>query len=90
LLDPELRRILDIELGQVRWRVQGVLSVDFGLVLTGEAKDFLLAEGTDKKHGARHLRRAIERLLVQPIARLLRTGQLERGDRVEVGSVLAA
>ena len=34
---------------------------------TTAAKDFLLlSEGTDTRYGARHLKRAIERLLVQP------------------------
>jgi ATP-dependent Clp protease ATP-binding subunit ClpA len=43
-----------------------------------------LLEGTDFQYGARPLKRAIERLLVQPLSNLLATGQIRRGDRVRV------
>ena len=48
------------------------------------AKDFLLREGTDMKFGARHLKRAIERLLVQPISNRIATGQAREGDSIKV------
>ena len=41
-------------------------------------------EGTDFKYGARHLKRAIERLLVQPLANLIASGQVYVGDRIRV------
>jgi ATP-dependent Clp protease ATP-binding subunit ClpB len=47
-------------------------------------KTFLLAEGTDPKYGARHLKRAIERHLVFPLANLVATGQVKLGDFVRV------
>jgi len=37
-------------------------------------------EGTDQRYGARHLKRAIERHVVYPIARLLATAQVHEGD----------
>ncbi len=48
------------------------------------AKGFLLQEGTDLKYGARHLKRAIERLLVQPMSNLIATDQVRGGDCVNV------
>ena len=48
------------------------------------AKDFLLKEGTDLKYGARHLKRAIERLLVQPVSNLIATDQVRGGDCIFV------
>ena len=51
---------------------------------TDDAKDFLLQEGTDLKYGARHLKRAIERLLVQPMSNLIATDQVRGGDCVNV------
>jgi hypothetical protein len=42
----------------------------------------LLQEGTDQRYGARHLKRAIERYVVCPIARLLATAQVQQGDAV--------
>jgi len=43
-------------------------------------KEFLLSEGTDPRCGARHLKRAVERHLVSPLANLLATGQVRSGD----------
>jgi hypothetical protein len=39
--------------------------------MTDSSREFLLEEGTDQRYGARHLKRAIERYLVSPLARLL-------------------
>jgi hypothetical protein len=44
----------------------------------------LLTEGTDSKYGARHLKRAIERYLVQPLSNLIATNQVRSGDWVKV------
>jgi hypothetical protein len=48
------------------------------------ARAFLLREGTDFKYGARHLKRAIEREVVYPMANLLATGQVGLGDEISV------
>ena len=47
-------------------------------------KQFLLREGTDLKYGARHLKRAIERHMVFPMANLVATGQVKLGDLVRI------
>jgi ATP-dependent Clp protease ATP-binding subunit ClpB len=82
---PELRRILDIELNMVQQRIFNA-SPDRSFVFkpSDAAKDFLLQEGTDLKYGARHLKRAIERLLVQPMSNLIATDQVRGGDCVYV------
>ncbi len=43
-----------------------------------------MTEGTDLKYGARHLKRAIERLLVQPMSNLIATDQVRGGDWIRV------
>jgi ATP-dependent Clp protease ATP-binding subunit ClpA len=48
------------------------------------AHEFLLREGTDLKYGARHLKRAIERHLVYPLANLLATEQVGLGDVLSI------
>ena len=48
--------------------------------VTPEARAHLLREGTDLKYGARHLKRAIERHIVYPLANLLATEQVRMGD----------
>ncbi|HKE20955.1 MAG TPA: AAA family ATPase [Bryobacteraceae bacterium] len=83
--DNELRRILNLELGYVLDRLRNAAGTqDIGFKLDGAARALLLKEGTDARYGARHLKRAIERLLVQPMANLIATGQVARGDQVFV------
>jgi ATP-dependent Clp protease ATP-binding subunit ClpB len=80
-----LEKILDIELEQVQQRIMSsAVSRQFVFNCTPGARDFLLAEGTDSKFGARHLKRSIERHLVFPLSNLLATGQIELGDLVTI------
>jgi ATP-dependent Clp protease ATP-binding subunit ClpA len=81
----ELSRIVDIELEMVQQRIQtAAASRPFLVNVTDSAKEFLLMEGTDLRYGARHLKRAIERLLVQPLSNLMASGQIHRGDCIRV------
>jgi ATP-dependent Clp protease ATP-binding subunit ClpB len=79
--EAELRRILDIELSFVQQRVLAASAERaFIFRLTDEAKAALLADGADLRYGARHLKRSIERMLVQPLSNLIATGQVRGGD----------
>ena len=81
----QLRRIVDIELDMVQQRIQAAAAnKSFLLDVTDTAREFLLEEGTDFRYGARHLKRAIERLLVQPLSNLMASGQIHRGDCIRV------
>jgi ATP-dependent Clp protease ATP-binding subunit ClpA len=80
LRDEQLEKILQIELEQVQRRVLETARGQFLFRLTTAAKTFLLKEGTDTRYGARHLKRAIERHLVYPLANLLATQQVKLGD----------
>ena len=85
-LRPEhLEQILEIELGMVQQRVLMAAGAhQFVFNCTSKVKDYLLAEGTDPKYGARHLKRAIERHIVFPLANLVATGQVKLGDFVRI------
>jgi len=81
----ELRKILDIELHLLQQRIFDSAGPNyFVLAASDSAKQHLLAEGTDMKYGARHLRRAIERLVVQPLSNLIATDQIRPGDLIRV------
>ena len=81
----ELRRVLEIELDEVQERIQQAQAGKrFLIKVTDSARDFLLMEGTDVRYGARPLKRAIERLLVQPLCNLIVTGQIRPSDRIRV------
>jgi ATP-dependent Clp protease ATP-binding subunit ClpA len=83
--ESELRQILNIELNMVQQRVfRGANAAPFVFTVTGQAKDFLLKEGTDMKYGARHLKRAVERNLVHPMSNLIATGQVRGGDLLRI------
>ena len=80
----QLEQVLDIELGQVQQRVLETAKGQFLFRVTSAARDFLLREGTDQRYGARHLKRAIERHVVYPLANLLATDQVRLGDLVRI------
>ena len=80
----QLEQILEIELGMVQQRVLETAKGRFLFRVTQPAREFLLREGTDLKYGARHLKRAIERYLVYPLASLLATEQVHLGDVISI------
>jgi ATP-dependent Clp protease ATP-binding subunit ClpB len=80
----ELDEVLDIELRDVQKRVLDAATRTFLFRITEEGRAFLLQEGTDQRYGARHLKRAIERYVVYPIARLLATAQVHQGDALVI------
>jgi ATP-dependent Clp protease ATP-binding subunit ClpA len=83
--ESELRSILDLEIDAVRDRLrQATGTGSLTLKLSETARDLLLREGSDPRYGARHLKRAIERLLVHPMSNLIATGQVKEGDQVLV------
>jgi ATP-dependent Clp protease ATP-binding subunit ClpB len=85
LRDEHLAQILDIELGMVQQRVLMAAGTNqFVFNCTAAVKEYLLKEGTDPRYGARHLKRAIERNLVFPLANLVATGQVKLGDFVRI------
>ena len=83
--DGELEKILDLEFNAVRRRLlQSTPGCVLELRVSDAGKRYLLREGTDTRYGARHLKRAIERLFVQPLANLIATEQVCHGDVISV------
>jgi ATP-dependent Clp protease ATP-binding subunit ClpB len=81
----ELHRILDIEMLSVHERIFRAMGSDsVMLALDQSAREFLLREGTDSRYGARHLKRAIEARLTQPLSKLIASGQVHSGEEVIV------
>ena len=78
----QLEQVLDIELSMVQNRVLETAKGQFLFRVTDSGRDFLLQEGTDQRYGARHLKRAIERHVVYPMANLLATDQVHSGDLI--------
>jgi ATP-dependent Clp protease ATP-binding subunit ClpB len=85
-LHPDhLERVLDLELALVQKRImQAAGENQFVFRCTPAVRELLLKEGTDSRFGARHLKRAIERNIVFPLANLVATGQVTKGDQVHI------
>jgi ATP-dependent Clp protease ATP-binding subunit ClpC len=77
----DLKHIIDIELTKVSKRLK---EKNYTLVMTDEAKDFLIEKGTSLDYGARPLRRAIEHHLEDPLAEDLLRGAFAGKDTVTV------
>jgi ATP-dependent Clp protease ATP-binding subunit ClpB len=85
LTEPDLRKVLHLELNLLQQRIfNSATPTPFFFALTPPAKEFLLREGTDLKYGARHLKRAIDRELVNPLSNLIASGQIQGGDLISV------
>jgi ATP-dependent Clp protease ATP-binding subunit ClpB len=85
LRSEHLEQILEIELGMVQQRIlQATGNNQFVFSCTAAVKQYLLKEGTDLRYGARHLKRAIERNIVFPLANLVATGQVKLGDFIRI------
>jgi len=69
----ELYRIVDLLLAQVRSRLS---EQKIDLVVSDEARDFLLREGFDEEYGARPLRRAIQTYVDDTLADALLAGEI--------------
>jgi ATP-dependent Clp protease ATP-binding subunit ClpB len=85
LHSEQLEKILEIEVGMVQQRILETEKANcFLFRVTPDAREFVLREGTDPKYGARHLKRAIERHIVYPLANLLATDQVCLGDVISI------
>ncbi|MGH7531055.1 MAG: ATP-dependent chaperone ClpB [Gemmatimonadales bacterium] len=81
LSHEDIARIVDIQMGRVE---KLVTERKLALEVTPAAKQLLVAEGYDPVYGARPLKRAIQRLLQNPLAVAVLEGRYAEGDRVRV------
>jgi ATP-dependent Clp protease ATP-binding subunit ClpB len=80
LKHQQMQQILELELRAVQRRIDEGMGERFTFKVTDEAKELLLREGVELRYGARHLKRAIERFVVNALANLAATGQARLGD----------
>jgi ATP-dependent Clp protease ATP-binding subunit ClpB len=76
LTDEQMQEVLNIELGLIQRRILESQTEKFLFTITDLAKEFLIKEGTDIRYGARHLKRALEKFVVVPMANLIATKQI--------------
>jgi ATP-dependent Clp protease ATP-binding subunit ClpB len=81
LTEADLAKIVDLQLADLARRLA---EQDLEIELTAAAKALIVREGTDPAYGARPLRRTIQRLVENPLARALLAGEFKPGDRIVV------
>ena len=78
----QLVKIVDLQLENLR---RLLAERKISIELTDAAKELLFTEGYDPNFGARPLRRAIQRLVQDPLALKILDGEVLHGDHVAVG-----
>ena len=79
----DLKQILDLMLQEVYKRLLGA-QMPIILHYSKPYLEQMIKDGTDPQFGARPMRRAVERLLVAPLSRLIASNQVKAGDVVSV------
>lgn len=84
LTKDDLKTVIDFELSKVRERLK---ERGYDLLLTDDAKEFLISKGSNLDYGARPLRRAIESRIEDPLAEELLRGAFEGKNTIVVGAI---
>ncbi|MCR5145789.1 MAG: ATP-dependent Clp protease ATP-binding subunit [Clostridia bacterium] len=77
----QLLQIVDLMLSETSKVLQ---DKDITMIVSKEAKEFILEQGTDLKYGARPLRRAIQRYIEDEISDLILKQELKNGQTIEI------
>ncbi|MDP1799344.1 MAG: NDP-hexose 4-ketoreductase, partial [Planctomycetaceae bacterium] len=81
LSKENLKAIVDIELAKVRERLQ---EKGYKLVLSDEAREFIIEKGGAVEYGARPLRRAVENFIEDPLSENLLQGVFQGSNTIQV------
>ena len=81
LTKGNMSAILEVQLKEVRERL---LEKGLALELTAEARDHIIEKGTNLDFGARPLRRAVERMLEDPMSELILRDDFKGKDLVRI------
>jgi ATP-dependent Clp protease ATP-binding subunit ClpB len=81
--EAEIDRIIDLQLRKLE---RLLAERKLGLELSPDARRVLATEGYDPAFGARPLKRAIQKLLQNPLALAVLEGRFQEGDRIVVGA----
>jgi len=75
----DIRKIVDIELAGLIERIE---KLGYKVTITEAAKDFISEKGFDKKYGARHLNRAIQKHVEDLVAENVVSNSIKEGDQI--------
>ncbi|MBQ6310451.1 MAG: ATP-dependent Clp protease ATP-binding subunit [Bacteroidales bacterium] len=81
LTREDIEKIIDIELKGLYSRVE---QIGYKLKITAAAKKFIAEEGYDPQYGARPLKRAIQKLVEDPVSEAIISGKFQVGETIEL------
>lgn len=81
LTREDIHKIIDLELSSLFKRIN---ELGYEVEITKGAKDFIVDKGYDEKFGARPLKRAIQKLIEDPLAEEIVRSNLKEGDTIKI------
>ena len=78
-----LSKIINREIGKVLER-RGVIGLGVEIEVDPLVKDYITETGYDPKYGARHIKRAVEKSVALPLAKLIASTAFKEGDQIRV------
>lgn len=82
LVKEDIVRIIDLELGYLKQRLK---DKNVNLLMSEEAKDFLLEKGFNPEFGARPMRRAIQAHIENPLSDKVLRGEIPDNSTIQIG-----
>ena len=77
----EVRKIVNLQLHIIEERLK---SKKIKITVSALAKDFLTEKGFDPDYGVRPLKRKIQQLVLDPLAKMIVDGKVKNGDKIKV------
>lgn len=81
LKPQDLEKIIDLQLEKVSQRLA---KKGIKIKVTKKAKDVIAEQGYDPQYGARPLKRVVQRLILDPVAKYLIAGQIQESEEIVV------
>ena len=81
LTKSNIGRIVDLQLAELNARMD---DRQIKVVLTDQARDFIIDHGYEPAYGARPLKRYIQKTVETLVARIILQGQIDMGDSIKI------
>ena len=84
LTTKEIEKIAKIEINNF---VERLKEIDYDVKIDSKVLKFISVKGFDKEFGARPIKRAIQKYLEDPLAKKIVSGEIKKGDKIEISHI---
>ena len=84
LTTKEIEKIAKIEINNFIDRLK---EIDYNVKIDSKVLKFISVKGFDKEFGARPIKRAIQKHLEDPLAKKIVSGEIKKGDKIEISHI---